>query len=72
MALLIKGIGKTIENISRKQKGKLLSMLLGTLAHGLFGKLLVGKVKILRQRVMRASEGTVRVGRIFNAASCPD
>ena len=41
LALLIKGIGKTIENISRKQKGKLLSMLLGTLGHGLFGKLLV-------------------------------
>ena len=47
-------------------------MLLGTLAHGLFGKMLVGKAEILRQRVMTASEGTIRAGRICNAASCFD
>ena len=67
--MLIKGIGETIENKSKKQKDRLLSMLLGILAHGLFGKMLAGKAKMLGQRVMRASEGTIRAGRIFNAAS---
>ena len=47
-------------------------MLLGTLAQDLFGKILEGKAKILGQRVMRASDGTIRGGRIFNAASCFD
>ena len=50
--MLIKGVSETIENKTKKQKGRLLSMLLGTLADGLFGIMLVGEGKILGQRVI--------------------
>ena len=42
-ALLLKGVSKTIQNKAKDQKGGFLSMLLGTLAGSLSGKILAGK-----------------------------
>ena len=41
--ILLKGITKTIKNETKKQKGRFLSMLLGTLGASLLGNLLAGK-----------------------------
>ena len=41
--ILLKGVTKTIENETKKQKGGSLSMLLGTLGASLLGNLLTGK-----------------------------
>ena len=58
IGLLVKGISETIKNETRK-KGGFLSMLLGTLAASILGNALAGK------GVIRAGEGTVRVGHNF-------
>ena len=57
--LLIKGVSETIKNEAKEQKGRFLSMLLGTLGASLLGHLLTGKGTI------RASEGTIRAGEII-------
>ena len=54
--LLLEGVSETIQNETKKQKGGFLSMLLGTLGASLLGNMLAGK------GVIRAGEGTVRVG----------
>ena len=41
--ILLKGVTKTIENETKEQKGRFLSMLLGTLGASLLGNLLTGK-----------------------------
>ena len=41
--LLIKGVRKSIKNEAKEQKGRFLSMLLGTLGVSLMGNLLTGK-----------------------------
>ena len=41
--ILLKGVTKTIEDETKKQKGWFLSMLLGTLGASLLGNLLAGK-----------------------------
>ena len=41
--LLIKGVSETIENEAKEQKGRFLSMLLGTLGNSLLPNLLTGK-----------------------------
>ena len=41
--LLIKGASETIENQTKKQKGRFIGMLLGILGTSLLGNLLVGK-----------------------------
>ena len=41
--LLLKGVGETIQNEAKEQKGGFLSMLLGTLDASLLGNILVGK-----------------------------
>ena len=41
--ILLKGVTKTIKSETKEQKGRLLSMLLGTLGAGLLGNILVGK-----------------------------
>ena len=41
--ILLKGVTKTIEDETKKQKGGFLSMLLGTLGASLLGNLLAGK-----------------------------
>ena len=54
--LLLEGVSETIQNKSKKQKGRFLSMLLGTLGASLLGNILAGK------RINRAGEGIVRAG----------
>ena len=54
--LLLKGVSETIKNEAKEQKGRFLSMLLGTLGASLLGNMLAGK------GVIRAGEGTIRAG----------
>ena len=54
--ILLKGVSKTIENETKEQKGRFLSMLLGTLGASLLGNSLTGK------GMMRAGDGIVRAG----------
>ena len=53
--LLLKGVRETIKNEAKEQKGRFLSLLLGTLGASLLGNMLAGK------GVIRAGEGTARV-----------
>ena len=55
--ILLKGVTKTIENETKEQRGRFLSMLLGTLGASLFGNLLTGG-----KRIVRAGEGVIRTG----------
>ena len=57
--LLIKGVGKIIENEAKEQKGEFLSILLGTLGTSSLGNLLAD------ESVIRAGEETIRVGQDF-------
>ena len=61
--LLIKDVSKPIKNEAEEQKGGFPVMLLGTLGAILLGNLVTGKGTI------RASEGTIRSGQVFNATS---
>ena len=54
--LLLEEVTETIKNEAKKQKGGFFSLLLGTLGASLLGNILAGK------GVIRAAEGTVRVG----------
>ena len=65
--ILLKGVSKTIENETKKQRGGFLSMLLGTLGASLLGNLLTGGKESAASRakaegIMRAGEGIVRAG----------
>ena len=61
--LLIKSVSETIKNkVVKEQEGGFLAMLLGALGTSLLGNLLTNKATI------RTGEGSVTVGRIFNAA----
>ena len=53
--LLLKRISETVQNEAKKQKGRFLSMLLGTLLVSLLGNILAGK------GINRAGEGAVSV-----------
>ena len=55
--ILLKGVSKTIENETKKQRGGFLSMLLGTLGASLLGNLLSGG-----KGIMRAGDGIARAG----------
>ena len=55
--ILLSGVGKTIENEVKEQKGGFLSMLLGTPGASLLGNLLTGG-----KGIMRAGEGIMRAG----------
>ena len=57
--LLIKGVGETIKNEEKEQKGGFLGMLLGTLCASLLGNLLTGK------GIIRAGEGKITAGQGF-------
>ena len=57
--LLIKGISKTIKNEAKERKGRLLSILLGTLDASLLENLSTGKGTI------RAGEETIVAGQDF-------
>ena len=54
---LLKGVTKTIENETKKQRGGFLGILLGTLGASLLGNLLTGG-----KGIARASDGIVRAG----------
>ena len=58
-SLLIKGISKTIKNEAKERKGRLLSILLGTLDASLLENLLTGKGTIT------AGEETIAAGQDF-------
>ena len=68
--LLLKGITELVQNEIKEQKGRFLSMLLGTLGASLLGNLLTGKgafhtgkgVNKKGQGIHRAGEGIVRAG----------
>ena len=63
--LLIIGVRKTIRNYEKRQRGRFLDMLLGTLRASLLGNLLTGKgvkAKIPGRGVIRGDEGTTRAG----------
>ena len=55
----MRGIGKTIKNKAKEQKGGFLSMLLGTLAPSKSGNALAGK------GVIRAGQGVIRLVQNF-------
>ena len=55
--ILLKGVNKTIENETKKQRGGFLNMLLGTLGASSLGNLLPGG-----KGIMRAGNGIVRAG----------
>ena len=57
--LLMKGVIETIRNEAKEQKGRFLSMLLGTLGAILLGNLLLSK------NTIRAVEGSIRAGEDF-------
>ena len=60
---LIKAISETIKSEAKEQKGRFLSMLLGTLGASLLGNLLAGKGSIVVSQgwgTIRAGEGTIR------------
>ena len=54
---MLKGVFTTIENETKEQRGRFLSMLFGTLGASLFGNLLTGG-----KSMMKAGEGIVRAG----------
>ena len=58
--ILLKGVSKTIKNETKEQRGRFLSMLLGTLGASLLGNLLTGG-----KGIMRAGDGIVRAGSTF-------
>ena len=66
--LFITGLSETVKNEVKNQKGKFLSMLLGTLSASLFGNLLrvkgvkrLNSFSMLGLGVIEAGEGTFRV-----------
>ena len=63
--LLLEGVSETIQNEAKEQKGRFLSMLLGTLGASLLGNILAGKGAIATSHgrgINRAGEGIVRAG----------
>ena len=63
--LLLKGVTETVQNEVKEQKGRFLSMLLGTLGASFLGNILAGKGAIATshgREINRAGEGTVRAG----------
>ena len=58
--ILLKGVTKTIENETKEQRGRFISMLLGTFGASLLGNLLTGKGMVrARGGIVRAGEGSV-------------
>ena len=55
--LLLKGVSETIQNEAKEQRGRFLSMLLGTLGASLLGDMLFGKKD---KGIIRAGEGATR------------
>ena len=60
--ILIKGVTKTIKYETKEQKGRFLSMLLGTLGASLLGNLLTGKGILRAGSGNKKGKGIVRAG----------
>ena len=60
--ILLKGVTKTNENETKKQKGGFLSMLLRTLGASLFGNLLAGEGIVRTGSGNKKGKGIVRAG----------
>ena len=61
--LLLKGITESVQNEIKEQKGRFLSMFLGTLGASLLGNLFTGKgVNRKGKGIHRSGEGIVRSG----------
>ena len=60
--ILLTGVTKTIENEATMQKGRFLSMLLGTLGASLFGNLLSRKGIVRAAIGNKKGKGIVRAG----------
>ena len=58
--ILLKGVGETIKNEAKEQKGGFLSMFLGTLGGSLLGNL--STKNLSGKAVIRAREGTITAG----------
>ena len=61
-SILIKGVTKTIKNETKKQKGRFLSMLLGTLGASLLENLLTGKGILRDGSGNEKGKGILRAG----------
>ena len=59
--LFLKGVGKTIQNEAKEQKGEFLRMLLGTLGASLLGNMTPGN-GIIRAGYGSKGKGTIGVG----------
>ena len=59
--LLLKGVSETIQNEAKEQRGRFLSMLLGTLDASLLGNMLAGK-GITRAGYGSKGKGIIRAG----------
>ena len=59
---LLKRITKTIENETKKQKGRFISMLLGTLGASLLGNMLTGKGIVRAGYGNKHEKGIIRAG----------
>ena len=57
---LLKGVSETIQHEAKEQRGRFLSMLLGTLGASLLGDVL--SKSLSGKGVIRAGEGTIRAG----------
>ena len=60
--ILLKGVTKTIQNETQEQKGRFLSMLLGTLRASLLANLLTGKGIVRAGSGYKKGKGIVRAG----------
>ena len=60
--ILLKGVTKTIKNETKEQKGRFLSMLLGTLGASLLGNLSAGKGIVRTGPGYKKGKGIVRAG----------
>ena len=60
--ILLKGVTKTIQNETKEQKGRFLSMLLGTLRASLLANLLTGKGIVRAGSEYKKGKGIVRAG----------
>ena len=60
--ILLKGVTKTIKNETKEQKGRFLSMLLGTLGASLLGNLLTGKGTVRAGSGNKKGKGIVSAG----------
>ena len=61
-SISLKGVTKTIKNETKEQKGRFLSMLLGTLGASLLGNLLTGKGIVRAGSGNKKGKGIVRAG----------